>query len=177
MALRRQDVVYLLIKSTLKPLYMKSQSIFFGAPGQARLQPFQPTSNRIKVSLHQLVNDLLTSLQPLAMKRNNIILNGVPQGLCFVAEENVLAYVLWTMLSNVVNEKKNECIHVQTLVDDDRTMICIKDAGNYIYRALAPEYRKIQEAAEQIGGCINLYNDDCGGSNIVFSISNGRMAV
>lgn len=156
---------------------MKTQAIFFGAPRQTKLQPFQPSANRIKVSLHQLVGDLLASLQPLAMKNNNVLVNGVPQGLCFIAEENVLAYVLWNMLSSVINEKKNECIHVQTLVDDDRTMICIKDAGNYIYRTLAADYRKLQEAASQIGGCIDLYNDDKYGNNIAFSIPNTRMAV
>ncbi|HWB94474.1 MAG TPA: hypothetical protein VG605_21615 [Puia sp.] len=156
---------------------MKTQAIFYGAPRQTQLQPYQPSANRIKVSLHQLVDDLVTSLQPLAMKRNNVIVNGVPAGLSFIAEENVLAYVLWNMLTSVINEKKNECIHIQTLVDDDRTMICIKDAGNYIYRALASDYRKLQEAAAQVGGCINLYNDDQYGSNIVFSISNTRMAM
>jgi len=139
--------------------------------------PFEPSARRIKVSLHQLVNDLLASLQPLAMKRNNIVLNGVPQGLCFIAEENVMAYVLWNIINTVVSNKKNECIHVQTLVDDDRTMICVKDAGNYLYRSLASEYRKLQDAAEQVGGCINVYNDEKYGSNIVFSISNTRMAV
>jgi hypothetical protein len=138
---------------------------------------FEPSTRRIKVSLHQLVNDLLTSLQPLAMKRNNVVLNGVPQGLCFIAEENILAYVLWNLIGSVINNKENECIHVQTLVDDDRTMICVKDAGTYIYRSLAPDYRKLQDAAEQIGGSINLYNDDIYGNNIVFSISNARMAV
>lgn len=156
---------------------MKTQAIFFGAPRQATLQPYQPSASRIKVSLHQLVNDLLSSLQPLAMKNNNVLVNGIPQGLCFIAEENVLAYVLWNMLSSVINDKKNECIHIQTLVDDDRTMICIKDAGNYIYRALAADYRKLQDAAGRIGGSINLYNDAQYGSNIVFSISNSRMAV
>lgn len=135
------------------------------------------TKKRIKVSLHQLVEDLLASLQPLATKQNNVVMNGVPQGLCFIAEENVLAYVLWNMLNNVISGKRNECIHIQTLVDDDRTMICVKDAGNYLYRSLAPEYRKLQDAAIQIGGCINLYNDEKYGNNIAFSISNARMAV
>ena len=169
--------LFCLANNEKKLLYMKTQAIFFGAPRQANFQPYQPTANRIKVSLHQLVEDLLTSLQPLAMKSNNVLINGVPRGLCFFAEENVLAYVLWNMLSSVISEKTNECIHIQTLVDDDRTMICIKDAGNYIYRAMAPDYRKLQDAASQIGGCINLYNDDQYGSNIVFSISNTRMAV
>jgi hypothetical protein len=135
------------------------------------------TSKRIKISLHQLVEDLLVSLQPMAEKNNNVIINGVPQGLCFIAEENVLAYIIWNLINTVIAGKKNESIHVKTLVDDHATMICVNDAGTYLYRSLAPEYRKLQAAADQLGGCINLYNDERYGSNLAFSISNARMAV
>lgn len=147
-------------------------------PGRkADLVPFQPTTRSIKVSVHQLVDDLLASLQPLASKRNNVLVNGVPRDLCFIAEENLLAYVLWNLINGVNSNKKNESIHVQTLVDDDRTMICVKDAGTYLYRSLASDYRKLQDAAEKIGGCIYMYIDDTCDCNVVFSISNARMAV
>lgn len=158
---------------------MKNQAIFFGSSrnNTAPLQPYQPAASRIKVSLHQLVEELLTGLDPLARKNNNVVINGIPRGLCFVAEENIMAYVLWNLLSTVVTEKRNECIHVYALVDDQRTMICVNDAGTYLYRSLAPEYRKLQEAAIQVGGSINLYNDEKHGHNLTFSISNTRMAV
>src|ERR1700739_2625168 len=158
---------------------MKTQSIFFGSSqnNHTALQPYQPTADRIKVSLHQLVEDLLIGLDPLARKNNNVIINGIPRGLCFLAEENIMAYVLWNLLSTVVAEKTNECIHVYTLVDDQRTMICVNDAGTYLYRSLASEYRKLQDAATQVGGSINLYNDEKHGHNLAFSITNTRMAV
>lgn len=145
--------------------------------GKADLTPFQPSHRCIKVSLYQLVNDLLAGLQPLADQRNNVLVNGIPRELCFVAEENLLAYVLWNLISSVNNGKKNESIHVQTLIDDHRTIVGVRDAGTYLYRSLAPEYRKLQDAAEQIGGCIDLYVDESYGCNLVFSISNTRMAV
>ena|ERR1700761_5378553 len=157
---------------------MKSQATFYSSSrSTAALQSYQPSANRIKVSLHQLVEDLLIGLDPLARKNNNVIINGIPRGLCFVAEENVLAYVLWNLLITVVTEKKNECIHIHTLVDDQRTMICVNDAGTYVYRSLAPEFRKLQDAASQVGGSINLYCDEKHGDNLTFSISNTRMAV
>ena len=156
---------------------MKCQSTFYSSSRNTTSQPYEPSASRIKVSLHQLVDDLLVSLNPLAQKNNNIVVNGVPPGLCFIAEENILAYVLWNLLNTVVTEKKNECIHVNTLVDDNRTMICVNDAGTYLYRSLAPEYRKLQDAATQLGGSINLYNDEKYGNNLALSISNTRMAV
>lgn len=91
---------------------------------------FAPTQRKIKISLHQLISDLLAGLQPLASKRNNILHNGVPLGLCFIAEENDLAHTLWQLISNVLHTKKNEIIQVQTLVDDHHTLICLSLAAN-----------------------------------------------
>jgi hypothetical protein len=91
---------------------------------------FEPTHRRIKVSLHQLINDLLANLQPLANNRNNVILNGVPQGLCFIAEENVLASSLWDLLRSALRTRQNEPIHVLALIDDHHTTISIKNSAH-----------------------------------------------
>jgi len=138
---------------------------------------FEPSHSRIKVSLHNLVDQLLIGLQPLAMRRDNVVVNGIPEGICFLAEEHLLAYVLWNLMSAVINSKQNECIYVQTLVDDERTFVGVKDAGTYLYRSLAPEFRKLQHAAEQIGASIDLHNDHNGNANIVLAMSNRRLAV
>ena len=127
------------------------------------------------LSLRQLIDRLLNSLQPLARKRNNTVFNNVPQGLCFHAEENLLAYILSTLFSKALQTKYNEFIRVQTLVDDHRTMICIDDADHCLYQALAPEYHRLQTAAQQCGGRIDIYGDGTANSNIAFSISNRRM--
>lgn len=138
---------------------------------------FEPARSQVKISLHHLVDQLLVGLQPLAMKRGNVVINGVPEGICFIAEENLLAYVLWNLVSAVIQARQNECIYVQILVDDERTYICVKDAGTYLYRSLAPEFRKLQHAAEQIGGSIDLCNDHNGNSNLVLWMSNRHLAV
>jgi signal transduction histidine kinase len=111
------------MKNRLSKLFGSRKSSFL---------PFEPTNRRIKVSLHQLINDLLTSLQPLARSRNNVILNGVPQGLCFIAEENMLAFKLWNLLGHALQSHHNERIHVFALVDDHQTTISVENAGqNY----------------------------------------------
>lgn len=91
--------------------------------------PFEPSRRRIKVSLHHLIDDLLDSLQPLAGNRNNVLHNGIPKGLCFVAEENLLARALWDQLNSVLHSRQNERIDVHTLVDDHQTTIAIRGAG------------------------------------------------
>jgi signal transduction histidine kinase len=128
-----------------------------------------------KVPLHQLVHQLMTGLQPLAMKRGNVILNGIPQDLTIAAEENTLAYVLWNLINGAVNSTKNEVVHVVALVTGDRAMICVKDVGTYFYHAISREYRKIQNAAEQMGGTIHLDDEEGHGTNVYLSITNNRV--
>jgi signal transduction histidine kinase len=109
------------MKNRLSKLFSSRKSSFL---------PFKPTHRRIKISLHQLINDLLANLQPLAHNRNNVIHNGVPQGLCFIAEENQLAFNLWHLLRNALHDRQNERIHVFALVDDHHTTISVNSADN-----------------------------------------------
>jgi signal transduction histidine kinase len=110
---------------------MKNRLSNLFATRKSSFLPFEPTHRRIKISLHQLINDLLTSLQPLARNRNNVIYNGVPQGLCFIAEENILAFKLWNLLGNALQARQNERIHVLALVDDHQTTISVRNAANH----------------------------------------------
>ncbi|MDO6432836.1 hypothetical protein Q4E93_19670 [Flavitalea sp. BT771] len=82
------------------------------------------------ISLHQLVNQLMQRLQPLAMRRGNVILNGIPDGISFFAEEKMLTEKLWDVITRAVNGTKNECLHVITLIADDSTTVCVKDRGH-----------------------------------------------
>jgi signal transduction histidine kinase len=108
------------MKNRLSNLFSSRKSSFLA---------FEPTNRKIKVSLHQLINDLLASLQPLAHNRNNVLHNGVPQGLCFVAEENLLAFNLWKLLGSALHARQNTNIHVLALVDDHKTTIAVKGDG------------------------------------------------
>jgi signal transduction histidine kinase len=108
---------------------MKNRFSNLFATRKSSFLPFEPTHRRIKVSLHQLINDLLASLQPLAHSRNNIILNGVPQGLCFIAEENILAFKIWNLLGHALQAQHNDRIHVFALVDDHQTTISVRNAN------------------------------------------------
>jgi signal transduction histidine kinase len=113
------------MKNRLSNLFSSRQSPFLS---------FEPTSRHIKVSLYQLINDLLTNLQPLARNHNNVLHNGVPQGLCFVAEENLLAFNLWNLLGNALRGRQNANIHVLALVDDHKTTITVKgDSTNLAF--------------------------------------------
>ena len=136
----------------------------------------QSSHSSIKVPLRHLVNELLAGLQPEAMKRKNIILNGISGDLSIEADENLLAYVLWNLINSALNSTKKECIHIVAPDRGDRMMICLKDVGSCFYQTISEEYRKVQYAAEELGGSIRIDNDAVYGSNISFSILSRKMA-
>ncbi|HEY4287810.1 MAG TPA: hypothetical protein VGN00_11980 [Puia sp.] len=129
-----------------------------------------------KIALHQLVDQLLNGLQPLAMKRGNIILNGIPKELMVLGEENLLAYVLWNLSVSAIGSTKNECIHIGVVVKADRTIICLTGVGAYAYHMISSEYRKLQDAAERLGGNICLEQDGIKGDSISFCLANSQCA-
>lgn len=94
---------------------------------------------KTQVSIHHMVNQLLAGLQPLALRRDTIILNGIPKDLTVLAEEDILAYTLGSLLDNAVSSRRNECIHIVAIAAEDRTMIGVKDAGTYYYQAISTD--------------------------------------
>ena len=86
------------------------------------------------ISVHALVNQLLSGLQALALQRDNIILNGIPNGLSVLAQEKLLISGLQNLIGSAVNSKRNECIHVIATTAANRVMISVKDAGTYEVR-------------------------------------------
>lgn len=97
---------------------------------------FEPTHRWIKVSLHHLIDDLLANLQPLTRNRNNVIHNGIPLGLCFIAKESSLACDIWNLLSNALRTRQNEPIQVCALIDDHHTTISIRNSAHHFALSL-----------------------------------------
>jgi signal transduction histidine kinase len=88
------------------------------------------------ISVHQLVSQLITSLQPLAVRRNNILLNDIPRELAVSADQHTLAYVLSELVNSAVNSTENQCIHIEAVLTDDHTVIRVKDLDTYIYHTM-----------------------------------------
>jgi K+-sensing histidine kinase KdpD len=112
------------------------------SPRSTSQRPLTLTPNALRlsdnISMHDLVNQLLPGLQPLAIKRNNVILNGIHRDLSIVADVNLLARELWNLINSAVSSTKNECIHIMALVKDERTMICVKKPGANFYHTIFP---------------------------------------
>ena len=109
-----------------------------------------------KVSLHELVSGLMQSLLPLAIKRNSLVLNEISRDLRFPADENMLGYVLWSLINGAIQSTHNECIHIEAVTEGDRLLIRIKDVGAYFPHTISREYRQVQHVAEMLGVRISI---------------------
>ena len=114
-----------------------------------------------QISLHHFVDELTLGLLPLAVSRKIIILNQIDRNLQVGSDENMLAYVLWNLLDRVVSSTQNECIHIESAAEGDKTLIRVRNAGVYFYRTISHGFRQVQYAAEKLGGTISIdYNGD-----------------
>lgn len=114
-----------------------------------------------EISLHHFVDELTLGLLPLAVSRKTIIINQIDRNLRVGSDENMLAYVLWNLLDRAVSSTQNECIHIESLVEGDTTLIRVRNAGIYFYRTISNGFRQVQYAAEKLGGTISIdYNTD-----------------
>ena|SRR5882757_8002842 len=123
------------------------------------------------IPLQELVNRLI-SADPLTANYCKKIRNEIPAGLTVLADENMLAYVLWNLISGAANNIDDEPIHIEALRMEDRTIIRIKDVGTYFYHTISQEYRKVQFVAEKLGGSVSIDHDTHHGANASFIISN-----
>lgn len=95
-----------------------------------------PAQTDSKVSLHHLVSQLITSLQPLAVRRNNILLNDIPRDLAMDIDQQLVAYVLSELVNSAVNSTENQCIHIEAVIDNEHRMLRVKDLHTQVYHTM-----------------------------------------
>jgi len=129
-----------------------------------------------EISLRQLVNQLIKAVHPLTGRYDSLVLNEIPRELTVTADANMLAYVLGSLINCAVTSTGHECVHVEAVMADDRTIIHVRDAGMYYYHTISHQYRQVQYMAEKLGGCISIQNNNEYGTNVTFSLSNHSLA-
>jgi hypothetical protein len=123
------------------------------------------------ISLHRFVDELMTGLLPRAVSHKTIIINQIDRDIEVGSDENLLAFVLWNLLDRAVDCTRNECIHVESVMIDDKIMIRVRNAGVYFYRSCANCIRQVQHAAEKIGGTISIdYSDGNMGTIVALTL-------
>ncbi len=123
-----------------------------------------------KIRLHNFVNALTDGLLPLAVDRRSLIVNEIDRRLELGIDEHMLAYVLWNLLNRVVHSTREECITIESVVEGDRMMIRVRNAGAYFYRTVSQGFRQVQHAAEQLGGSISIDQTTSYGTTVALTL-------
>ena len=87
------------------------------------------------------------------------------------ADEQVLAFVVGNLLNNVINSSKNVCIRVEAIRKENGVQLRVRNNGNFFYSTVANSFAPVVEAAKQLGGHINIYNQKHEGTIITFSMA------
>jgi len=145
---------------------MKSLSYVFGHPATNTT-----VSNANQVSLHRLVDRLMLSFIPLAVSKNSFIINDIDIDFDLQADEQVLAFVIGNMMNNVISSSRSVCIRVEAVRKEHGIQVRVRNNGSYFYSIIANSFAPAVEAARQLGGHINIYNQKNEGTVVTFSMA------
>src|SRR5579871_5336994 len=82
-----------------------------------------PSFKNIRVQ--KLASQLITELLPDAVCKRNIILNNIHPALTVHTDDNMLAYILWNMLSGAIKSTEAKCIHLDVELHDKGIIILV----------------------------------------------------
>jgi len=122
-------------------------------------------------TLDELINLLATSALPAAVRKKSFIVNDVPEKLAIVADENMLASVLSSLLHTVVNHADNSCIRIGADVQGNNVLVNVKDSSNNYY-SLANDLELVQQLAQKMCGYISVSDRQEKSVTIAFSFPN-----
>ena len=121
-----------------------------------KIQPsYSTTATCIKTtSIYRLVSRLQVGMLSLATNKKSIIINDADKALFIFADENILTFVIGSLLSNAVNCSSDFCIRIETFLEKNTICIQIHNNGVFIYNNLVHNLSHIAEAVRKLNGSI-----------------------
>jgi hypothetical protein len=129
-----------------------------------------------ETSLYQLVNRLLAALLPQSTGKKTVIINDVDKKHSIPVDQEILAFVIGSIMSNEVYSTSNCCIRVETIIRQDGIDVRVRNNGEFRYSSSLSNLRPIADAARKIGGHIGLQHEENYGMSVVLSLSGQNVA-
>ena len=107
-------------------------------------------------SIYNLVSRLQVGLLALAANKKSIIINDADKTLSTFADENVLEFVVGSLLSNAIQCSSNCCIRIETFLEENIICIQVRNNSVFIYNSLMHSLRHIAEAVRKLNGNISM---------------------
>ena len=136
--------------------------------------PAVPSFSTPSVSLYSIVSRLQAGLLPQAVGKKSLIINDVNKDLALRADENILAFVVGSILSNAVFSTSSSCIRVETVWSESAVTLRVRNNGMFSYHSGMYSLGNILHAARRIGGDIGLQTEDGGRLTVIFTLHTGN---
>ncbi|MEP7106507.1 MAG: hypothetical protein ABI760_00970 [Ferruginibacter sp.] len=131
----------------------------------------------IPKNLHQLVGLAAGNSMPTAVQRNSFIVNEVPREFQIAADVKLLANILNSLLSIVVNNSKHSCIRIIAKEYEDMIFVCVRDNNSGSNYDVAGNLQQVQQNAKKMNGNVNITNMENKFTSIIFNFPNFPVTV
>jgi signal transduction histidine kinase len=105
-------------------------------------------------SIHKLIAKLQQGLLPQTRCKKNVIVNDADKSLAVFTDENILAFVIGSLLSSAVENSFNCCIRIETFFKENIICIRIRNNGGFISSNQMNTLGHIAQAARKFNGSI-----------------------
>ena len=131
--------------------------------------PYMPKTT---VSLHHLVNEIITGVSAKTSRHNSCIVNDIPIHLQLASNTDMIASVVSNLLSTLATYAENSCIRITAKVFNNVILLQLKDQNSINTYTIANSLQSSQPIAEKIGGFLGVTSQRKNETTIVFSFPN-----
>ena len=133
---------------------------------------YLPNETAFMEPLHQLVDRLITSFLPTAVRHHNVFINDIPVDMPVEYNNEWVASVISGMIATITGNSKNNCIRLSAKKYGYVFVLEIKSTARATNHPLNPDLQQMQQLAEKIGGCLFINNQNEEKTMMSFSFPN-----
>lgn len=120
-------------------------------------EPAMSLNGSAEPGLQLLIDKLIKTLLPLAVRNNSFIVNDVSPGLTISGDENAVSSVINGLLRSVINNARESCIRISAQELYGKTIILsVKDNNSFNTYAVACSLQDVVPLAQKIGGRLDI---------------------
>jgi hypothetical protein len=134
------------------------------------------TETDLMEPLHQLVDRLITSFSPAALRNHIFFVNEIPVNLQVEHNNECVASVISGMITSVISDSKENCIRFTAKKFGHVLVLELAENGAAQHH-LNADLQQMQHLAEKIGGCLFINTQSPNKTLLSFSFPNLPVAV
>lgn len=129
-------------------------------------------SEKNSPTLYDLVEDIIKSSLPIALRNHNLIVNEIPEYLPVKTDRNILSSIIYGVVNSVMMHSKNSYIRITAKVYSDIVLVHVKDFNVMLTQGQYYGLQNLHALAKRIGGFIGITSYRHHETTIAFSFPN-----